>query len=166
VSTYSYGGDPSANDKDAVRSEIRDTNSSAWLLSDAEVDWYILDENQVAAGTPTKITQASLYRPAARCCEVISRMFLAQADTQVGQLKVTSTKRAEQYLAMAKEFREKARGFQAPYVGGQSETEKASFESNSDAVLPAFTRTEWDNPWVGSQTGYGIDSEDFGPPVQ
>ena len=163
--TYTYGGDPSLSDKDAVRSEIRDINSSAWLLSDQEIDYYIVDENSVAAATPTTITGPTLYGPAARCCEVIARSFLAQADTQVGQLKVTSTKRAAQYQEMATEFRQRAQSYYSPYSGGQSISEKQGFEADADAVLPAFTRSDFYNPWAGNADGAGIDSEDFGPPV-
>lgn len=161
--SYSYSGDPSVSDVDAVRSEIRDVNSLAPLLQDEEIAWYILDENTVAAGTPTSITQQTLYSPAARCCEVIAQAFLQQADTQIGQLKITSTKRAEQYLARALTLRDKAQGFAAPYAGGQSQSEKENFNSDADAVPPAFSRDEFDSPYTGSQNGFG--SVGFGPPV-
>jgi hypothetical protein len=162
---WSYGGDPSASDKDAVRFEIQDTNSSSPLLQDAEIDWCILAENGVAAGTPTTLSGATLYGPAAKCMEALAAQFLAQADTQIGQMKITSTKRAAQYLARAKELRLKAQGYYSPYAGGQSIAEKEYFQSDSDAVQPAETRTAFDNRWAwGSQQGFS--SEDFGPPTQ
>lgn len=162
-STYTYSGDPSLSDTDAVRSEIRDVNSNAWLLSNEEIDFYILDENQVAATSPTALTAQTLYSPAARCCEVIAQAFLQQADTQIGQLKITSTKRADQYLARALTLRDKAQSYAPPYAGGQSQSEKENFNSDADAVPPAFTRTEWDSPYVGSQDGFS--NNQFGPPV-
>lgn len=161
---WSYSGDPSTSDLDAVRFEIQDTNSSAPLLEDTEVLWALLDENKVAGASPTTVSGPTLYGPAARCCAVIARNFLAQADSQIGQLRIVSTKRAAQYEDMARQLRLKAQGYYAPYAGGQSISEKEEFAADSDAVLPAFTRTEFDSPYTGQQNGFL--NEDFGPPVE
>lgn len=154
--SFSYSYDPSDSDVDAVRFEIQDTNSSAFLLADTEIEWVILDENGTAAGTPTTITGPTLFLPAARCCEVIAQRFLQQADTQVGQLKVTSTKRAAEYIQRAKEMRDKAQSFFAPYAGGQSKSEDRELWEDADLTHPKFSLDEFNNPYApDGGGGYG-----------
>jgi hypothetical protein len=146
--SFSYSGDPSASDKDAVRFEIADTSSTSPLLQDEEIDWCILAETGLTAGAPTTLSSLNVYRSAARCMETLARLFAAQADTQVGQVKVTYTKQAEQYAQRAAELRAKAIGSSAPYAGGQSISEKQSFEENTDLPQPLFRRREDDNPYA------------------
>lgn len=160
---FTYSGDPSSADKDAVRFEISDTNPASPLLQDGEVEWAILSETGSAAGEPTSLSTADVYRSAARCMESVSRLFAAQADTEFGSLKTTYSKQAQTYAERAAELRAKAQGMNAPYAGGQSISEKRSNESDADLTQPLFTRREWSNPWAASPTtGRG---EDFGPPV-
>lgn len=161
--TWSYSGDPSLTDKDAVRFEIQDTNSSSQLLQDEEIQWAILAETTTAAGSPTTISGANLYSAAARCMEVLARLFSAQADTQVGTLKLTYTKQAANYTLRAQELRQRAMGYRLPYAGGLSEQEKENITQETDRIQPAFTRTEWDSPFTGNQ--FGFDSN-LGPPVR
>jgi hypothetical protein len=163
VSSFTYSGDPSSSDKDAVRFEISDTNPSSPLLQDGEVDWAILSETGTAAGAPTTLSTGNIYRSAARCMETLSRLFAAQADTQLGSLKLTYSQQAGTYAERAAELRAKAQGMNAPYAGGQSLSEKQAAEQDTDAVPPLFTRKEWSNPWTGAVRGF--DAEDFGPPV-
>lgn len=162
---WTYSGDPSAADKDAVRFEIQDTTESSPLLQDAEVEWAILSETTVAAGVPTTMTIGNVYRAAARCLEVLSRLFAAQADTQIGSLKATYSKQSQVYSQRATDLRLKAQGMNAPYVGGLSETEKRGFQQDTDLVQPSFTRREFDNPWASRQAGLDPQAEDFGPPA-
>lgn len=159
---FTYAGDPSASDIAAVRFEIQDTNSKSPLLQDAEIGWAILQETGIVAETPAALQPGPLFSAAARCCEALARLFAAQADEQIGQLKVTYTKQADQYNTRAAELREKASSMGVPYVGGQSISEKRGFAENPDAVEPAFSRDEFDSPWTGQDQG--VNQSDFGPP--
>lgn len=159
--SWSYSGNPADSDKDAVRFEIQDTTSSSPLLQDEEIEWAILQETTVAAAAPATIVPPNLYRAAARCMEALDRLFAAQADEQIGTLKLTYSKQSQQYAVRAQELRARAAGMEPPYAGGQSIQEKLDRQADTDAVKPAFTRREFDNPWVGDQSGY--HNEDLGP---
>lgn len=163
--SWSYSGDPSSSDIDAVRFTIQDTNSQAQLLQDLEIAFVILQETGAAATSPAVVTGASLYAAAAGCLETVAKGFLAQADTQVGQLKITSTKRALQYQQEARALRARAQGYYSPYAGGQSITEKLAFNADQDSVKPEFSRSQMNNPWTGEQDSAAYSTEDFGPPV-
>lgn len=161
---FTYAGDPSASDVAAVRFEIQDTDSTSPLLQDAEIAWCILDETKVAPGTPATITGANLYRAAARCMEALTELFAAQADSQVGSLKVTYSAQAEQYAARAAEKRKKAADMHAPTAGGITHSGKQAAEQDRDRIRPAFRRGQFRNPWTGG--GRGFDDPDLGPQQQ
>ena len=163
---FTYSGDPSLMDKDAVRFEIQDTNASSPLFQDAEITWAILNETGTPAGAPTTMTTGNIYRASARLMETLSRLFAAQADSQVGSLKLTYSKQAAVYAERAAELRAKAIGMNAPYAGGQSISEKITAQTNTDLPLPLFTRQQDSNPWAGYPQDSPLDGEDFGPPVE
>ena len=160
---WTYSGDPSSADKDAVRFEIQDTNSTSPLLQDAEIQWAIKTETGQTAGAPTTLSTGDIFRASARCMESLARSFAAQADTEIGSLKIAYSDQSKNYADRASELRAKAQGMNAPYAGGLSQSEKRAWEENTDLTQPAFTREEFDSPWTGSQAGFG--TEDFGPPA-
>lgn len=162
IGEFTYSGDPSSADKDAVRFEIQDTNPGSPLLADTEILWAILTEAGQPAGTPTTLTAAQVFRSAARCLEVLARLMAAQADSQIGQLKTTYSAQAKTYAQRAQELRAKAQGLNAPYVGGISHSDDRQWTENPDLVAPAFTRREFDNPFAGPQRRY--PNADLGPP--
>jgi hypothetical protein len=147
--SWTYTGDPTASDVAAVRFEIQDTNQTAPLLQDEEIEFAIMDETGTAAQTPQVITGGPLYSSAARCCEVLARNFSMQADRILGALTETYSKMAINYANQAKELRAKASGYGAPYVGGQSESEKEGFRQNQDLPRPKFRRSQFDNSYAG-----------------
>lgn len=145
--TWSYDPtDASTNEKDAIRLEVGDTDSQAWLLADEEIVWAISQER-------------NFWAAAARCAEMISRVFLRRMDVKLGRsLMITYTKAAEQYMNMARMLRAKAMGSVVPYVGGAYIADKVTIAADTTLVAPQFTKTMMENPWVG---GYTTDS---GPP--
>lgn len=145
--TFTYTGDPSASDVEAVRFEISDTDPNAPLLQDGEISYAILAETGVPAASPTVIVPPGLYSAAARCMEALARKFAMQADQEVGDLKTTWSKQAQTYAERAQELRAKAQGMHAPYAGGLSRAEKDTFRSDPDRVQPVFTRDQFTNPW-------------------
>ena len=159
---WSYSGDPSTTPKDAVRFEAQDVNGSAPLLQDAEISYVIVAEAGVepAGG----YTQANILSAAAHCCEDLVTRFSYQADTEVGSLKLTYSKMAQNLLARAKSLRARAQGLNAPWVGGQSVSWKVAYAGNSDQVQPAFQRDQWNVPWAGESPG-GYLPDDLGPPI-
>lgn len=124
-----------------VRFEIQDTNPSNELLQDEEIERAIAVE-------------ANFWGAAARCCEILSRGFLAKADVRLGRaLAVTYSKMAEQYTAMATSLRAKAiGGAAAPWVGGMLVSDKQAYQEQANLVQPIFARDMQENPWVGGYT--------------
>lgn len=160
--TFSYSGNPADSPSDAVRYEIQDILNTNFLLQDEEISYSILQES----GTEPSggYSAAQILSAAAHCCETLVRRFSAQADTQVGTLRITYAKQAQNYLTMAQALRARAQGMQGPYVGGLSRSEKQGILQDQDRVQPAFTRREFDSPWTGQQ-GNGLDQADLGPPL-
>ncbi len=147
---WSYG-DPRSSVLDAVRFEVQDTNKEAQLLQDAEVEYAISAE--APSATPS---QAEVLSAAARCMEALARRFSAQADTDLGSLRVVASKRAEGYTARARECRARAIGLKAvPWSGGQSESEKEQRRSEPDRVQPRFRRGQFETPYTGGFPGRG-----------
>lgn len=56
---FSYGGDPNANKKDAIRYMIGDTSADDALISDSEIAFELSNEGQI-------------FSAAANCCDVIA----------------------------------------------------------------------------------------------
>jgi hypothetical protein len=135
---WTYSANPAANSKDAVRWEIQDTEEAKPLLQDAEIEYAIAQE---AGATPDA---RGLLSAAARCCEVISRKFSAQADTDVGSLVTTYSKAAQGYAALAKQLRGRAQGAGALFVGGQSRSQKQALREDRDKVQPIFRRRQFE----------------------
>lgn len=147
--TWTYDlSDLSTNEKDQIRLEIGDTDEQAQLLQDEEIVQAISVER-------------NFWSASARCCEMISRLFLRRSDVKLGRaLSVTYTKMAEQYLNMAILLRKKALGSGVvPYVGGMSVSQKILQANNPDIVAPLFTKTMMESPYAAP---YLTDST---PPV-
>jgi hypothetical protein len=138
---FSYSGDPASSPRDAVRFEIQDTNSKSPLLQNAEIEYALAQE---APNEPP--SEGEVLSAAARCMESLARLFSAQADTELGSLKVTYTKQAKGYTERAKELRLRAQGMHAPWTGGTSVAEKRAREAEPDRVQHAFSRGQFDNP--------------------
>lgn len=144
--TWTYNlADLSTNEKDQIRLEIGDTDEQSQLLQDEEIEQAISVER-------------NFWSASARCCEMISRLFLRRADVKLGRaMMVTYTKMAEQYLMMAASLRKKGLGTVSPYVGGMSVSEKLTQMRNPDIVAPLFTKTMQQNPYA---IPYTTDSTD------
>lgn len=144
---FSYSGNPVNSVLDAVRFEIQDTNSASPLLQNGEIEYAIAQE---APGEPP--SEGEVLSAAARCMEALARLFSAQADTELGSLKVTYSKQAKGYTERAVELRRRAQGMHAPFAGGQSESEKRQRSEETDRVQHAFSRKQFTNP-SGASTG-------------
>ncbi len=142
---WTYGGDPSANARDAIRFLVGDTDTNDQLLNDAEVAWV---NNQVT-GSDTAIT--GLYDAAYRCCLLIASKFSRMADKAVGDLRVDMSQKAKAYRDQAAELKELASReglVPTPYSGGMTISNKDIDAENSDMVQPSFYQGQFNNPGV------------------
>lgn len=125
------------SDLDKVRLEIADTDSTAQLLQDDEILFFISVE-------------ANLWGAAARCCEQISRQFARKADVRIGRggTTLTYSTAAKQYMEMAAALRKRAIGLNVPWSGGTSVDDKLALASDPSKVQPLFTKGMQNSPWV------------------
>lgn len=92
---WTYGGDPSKSDRDAVRFMVGDTLRERPLLDDKEVDWII-----------TRAPNLNLR--AALACEALWSKFLAISDYTVGSVSKKFSDVAGKFKERAAEFRSEA----------------------------------------------------------
>ena len=157
---WTYGGDPSANARDAIRFLIGDTDTTDQLLSDEEIAWV----NSEASGTATGTT--ALYDAAYRCCLTIASKLAREADKQIGDLSVSMSQRAKAYREQAaslKALSGREGGVPIPYAGGITISDKEIDEENSDIFRTWFSSGQFENVRDGgrSQTIRGVQY--FGP---
>ena len=158
--SWTYGGDPAANARDAIRFLIGDTDTTDQLLTDEEIAWV----NTEASGTSTGTT--ALYDAAYRCCLTIASKLAREADKQIGDLSVSMSQRAKAYREQAaslKELSGREGGVPIPYAGGITISDKEVDEENSDLFRSWFSSGQFENVRDGgrSQTIRGVQY--FGP---
>lgn len=141
---WTYSGDPTSSERDAVRFEIPDTDSAAQLFSNEEIAYALGQESGVWAA-------------AARCCETLARKFASQADLATGDVKLTYSKQAENLAERAKELRLRAQGAAVPFAGGISQADKEARAQDEDRVQGAFNRDQFDNPAAALGNDYPFD---------
>ena len=140
--TWTYGGDPSANAKDAIRFLIGDTDTTDQLLSNEEILWV----NTEASGTSTGVN--ALYDAAYRCCLTIASKLARLADKQIGDLNVKFSQKAQGYLTQAAHFNSLAMSQNftpIPYAGGITDSDKESDQDNSDLFRGWFSSGQFQN---------------------
>lgn len=129
--TWTYTGDPSDSDKDAVRFIIGDTNTGDQLLSDEEIAW-LLTEN------------GGKYAAAVAACEAIAAAFSRKIDltsASEGSLSLSYADRRKYYLEMAATIRRKNSITSViPYAGGIRISDKSTNETDTDRPDPDFYR--------------------------
>lgn len=158
--TWTYGGDPAANARDAIRFLVGDTDTTDQLLTDEEIAWV----NTEASGTSTGTT--ALYDAAYRCCLTIASKLAREADKQVGDLSVSMSQRAKAYREQAvslKELSGREGGVPTPYAGGISISDKEVDQADSDLFRGRFRSGQFENLRDGGSTDLDSGVTYFGP---
>ena len=134
--TWSYSGDPSSNDKDAVRYLVGDTDKDNPLIEDEEIEYVLSIESNV-------------IRAGAMVAENIAGLFARKADRSIGDYSEKFSQIHEQYLNLAKELRKQSKSkhsFKAvPFAGGISKASKNKQSRDKDRVKPSFKKGMMDN---------------------
>jgi hypothetical protein len=157
--TWTYGGDPSANAKDAIRFLIGDTDTTDQLLSNEEILWV----NTEASGTTTGTN--ALYDAAYRCCLTIASKLARLADKQIGDLNVKLSQKAQGYLAQAAQFNAMSKTLNfvpIPYAGGISISDKEIDQDNSDVFRGWFASGQFQNVDDGGANNTNTGIQIFG----
>lgn len=141
---WTYSGDPSNSDRDAVRSWIGDTDPSSPLLMDSQIDFIL-----------TKFPNPMLA--AANCCRSIGSTFSRKVSKRVGDLSINYSDMAKQFFTLAKELETQGNTFGlAPYSGGTSKSDMMTVDQNTDRVKPPFSLEQFDDrssPFGSSGSG-------------
>lgn len=137
--TWTYSGDPSSTNRDAVRFLIGDTDNTAQLLTDEEIAFLLTQE-----GSSTSA--------AARACRSLAARFAYLIDQSVGDLSISYSQRYKQFSELAAQL-ESTAGSRVgiPYAGGISQSDKDSRESDTDRLLPSSRVGIHDYPGLSDQ---------------
>lgn len=123
--SWSYSGNPSDSDSDAVRFLVGDVDTDNQLVSDEEIAW--------------ALAQGGVYAAASLIAFTIAAAFSRQADKAVDSLKISYSQKSAQYSKLAGDLRYRAAtdGL-CPYAGGISVSDKDAVRGDSDRVRPSF----------------------------
>ena len=139
---WTYGGDPAANARDAIRFLCGDTDTNDQLLNDAEVAWV----NNQLTGSDTATT--ALYNSAYRGCVTIASKFSRLADQAIGDMRVSMSQKAKAYREQAAYLLEMAGregNVPTPYAGGITISDKDIDWDDSNLVRPGFRKGQFDD---------------------
>lgn len=118
---FSYHGDPSDSDVDAVRFLLGDTDPDEYELEDEEISWTLTQESDV-------------FFAAALCADSLATKFGSYPTSQtIGETSVTYGEQVAKYAAQAASLRNTRRQMAVePYASGWSVSGKEGVEANSD----------------------------------
>lgn len=109
-----------------VRMRLMDTSSTLYKLQDEEIQ-ALLD------------TFSSKYMAAAAAAEQLGALYAGKSDKTIGKLSISQGGGSERYATLAASLRREANLYASPFAGGISADDKASEESDTDRVKPAFS---------------------------
>ena len=131
--TWTYSGDPSSSDKDAVRFYCGDTDSAKPQVRDEEINFLLTEY-------PEPLLAAAMI------CDGLASKYADRPDVRIDGVSVSGSKLSEAYSGRAAELRRRAMRRVKPFFGGLTVSGKQSLKEDSDAVQPSFERGQFDNP--------------------
>lgn len=123
--TWSYSGDPSTSEKDAVRFEIGDVDVNDQLVSDEEIQYLLTTEDSIVGA-------------AALCCDKIAARFARDVDKKIEGTSVSASQRYEHYRSLAQHLRSRLTRSGTPYSGNLHAADGESDKANSSLKQPSF----------------------------
>lgn len=142
--TWTYSGDPTATDRDAVRFYVGDTDLNDPLIEDAEID-FLLQSN------PEPIAAA------AAAARAIASKMSRLVDEKFESIDNKFSQRASSFHALAVRLERDAKklnGFGAPVAGGIRESDVETAQNDVDRVKPAFRSGQFSYPQVDEDGSY------------
>jgi len=137
--TWTYGGDPSDNDRDEVRFLVGDVDTADQQITDEEIAYAVANEAN------------NLYA-AARIALTLASKFARKANLQVGDLRKSFRDLQANYLDLAQRLRiEGAKSGTVAYAGGISISDKDAVREDSDRVQPRFSRGQFEQPGIKTE---------------
>ncbi len=130
--SFSYSGNPSASDLDRLRFEIGDTLSASPLLTDEELTFCIAQHS-------------TWPRRKALALRSLGTKLLRYPDFALDRWRENRHQVAQSFLAEAKALEKQSASTGGLYVGGISESERATAEADTDfnrGPAPVTTRMD------------------------
>lgn len=156
--TFTYTGDPSASDLEAVRFLVGDTTALTELLSDEEIQ-FLLDEI------------GSVDYAAVRAATAIAAKFARFVNVRTGAVSKNLSDQMQHYLDLAKRLQTRAEqggldgtGTGPPIFTALSKSDKREDRLDSDLVQPQFRIGQDDNPRKLSARDPDFDTHGTGTP--
>jgi hypothetical protein len=146
VPAWTYSGDPQISTRDAVRFYLGDTDSTAPIIYDAEIDALL-------------VTYPNPFFAAAQAARGIAAKYSRKVSKRVGDLSINYSDLSKQFYSLANELQAQGETMgMTPYSGGISRTDKQTVNANTDREKPPFRQKQFDN-----RSGYNNTSgEPFG----
>ena len=132
--TWTYSGNPSGTNRDAIRFMIGDTDNTDQLVTDEEIAYALAQEGNV-------------YVSAARICRSLASRYARYMDQSLGDLSISYSQRYQQFTELANrlEFDGSSR-VGIPYAGGISQSDKDTVDADTDRIQPAIKIGVHDDP--------------------
>ena len=125
--SFSYSGDPSASDKDAVRFLIRDTVAATKEFEDEEIAYMLTTKGSVKGATLLAL-------------KTLAAKYATAVDKAVGDLRLSLSQKYDHYLSLIKQYEAEVMMVAIPFAGGISQASKEVYENDSDRIRPRFTK--------------------------
>lgn len=140
--TWTYSGNPSTSDVDAIRFVIGDTDTNDQLISNEEIQ-YMID------------TYGASRHAASESCRAIAAKFARLMDRSIGGLSADFSAKYRQYLELADKLEASEELVPVgPFISGFSRSEKEVVDSDTDRE-PIFGRKGgMDNPRANAVDDY------------
>jgi hypothetical protein len=132
--TWTYGNAPAVNagvaNRDLIRLLIGDTDSNHQLLTDEELDFFILQQD-------------NYYMAAAMAAESLVAKFAPSTQEKLGDWEGAYQQRYDHFVALSKELRRKAARTLKIFVGGIRPTEDEADEHPRRFKRDQMIDTTW-----------------------
>lgn len=139
MANWTYGGNPSASPKDAVRFYVGDTDETDPLLLDGEIE-YLLG-----------LYNGAVINASIQACEMIMAKFSRMVNEQVGGVRIDFTDKIKNMNLMKQALIQRISTTTImPYAGGISRSDVQQNNQNADRVCPDFTRHMMQNRQVAA----------------
>ena len=146
---FSYSGDPSTSDLDAVRFLVGDTNPGAYFLNDAEIEFLLVTSGSMdsAGGTPNVIMAAGA------AAEAIAAALSREVTYSADGVSISADTLASKFYTVGEKLR--TLGTRSDVVAGPDTGGILVGEVYDDSIRPLVFS-------VGMHDNYAAGQQDFG----
>ena len=131
---WSYSGNPSSSERDAVRFLVGDTDTNDQLLSNEEIDYLTTQHG-------------SVHRIASESARAIAAKFARLMNRSIGGLSADFSAKYRQYLELADNLLEKDEiAPVSPFISGFGRSAKEAVELDTDRESTFGRKGQHDNP--------------------